>query len=258
MNMSAKYFWNSHLEEIKRGYLFDKEKEEYTCILCGEIFRKGEIYQVDSRLYDAPKAAEIHLVMKHSSMFDYLLGLDKKYTGLTEQQKKLLILFYQGLSDKVISKESGLSMSTVRNYRFSFKEKEKQAKVVLALMELLTEKNKDNDNDNDKDSFVDIPPSAVMVDERFATTAEEYQDILKKYFNPGTNGTLKGFPKQQKKKLVILQELLKRFDQKRKYTEKEINQILQGAYHDYVTIRRYLVDYGFLNRNPDGSLYWVK
>ena len=29
-------------------------------------------------------------------------------------------------------------------------------------------------------------------------------------------------------------------------------------YEDYVHIRRYLIEYGFLDRKADGSAYWVK
>ena len=37
-------------------------------------------------------------------MFDYLLNLDKKYTGLTDLQKKMVQFFYMGLNDKEIVK----------------------------------------------------------------------------------------------------------------------------------------------------------
>ncbi|MBJ6950597.1 DUF2087 domain-containing protein, partial [Vibrio cholerae] len=29
-------------------------------------------------------------------------------------------------------------------------------------------------------------------------------------------------------------------------------------YPDFVTLRRYLIEYGFLDRTDDGSQYWVK
>lgn len=55
-----------------------------------------------------------------------------------------------------------------------------------------------------------------------------------------------------------LENTLHRFELSRKYTEKEVNQILKEANPDYVTLRRYLIDYGFLDRYNDGSSYWVK
>ena len=36
-----------------------------------------------------------------------------------------------------------------------------------------------------------------------------------------------------------------------------MNGILQEIYDDYVTIRRYLVEYRFIDREPDGSRYWT-
>ncbi|WP_081311928.1 DUF2087 domain-containing protein [Brochothrix thermosphacta] len=40
------------------------------------------------------------------------------------------------------------------------------------------------------------------------------------------------------------------------YTEKEVNTILYNWYDDFVILRRYLVDYHFLKREDDGSLYY--
>ena len=58
-------------------------------------------------------------------MFDYLLNLDKKYTGLTDLQKKMVQFFYMGLNDKEIVKEmDGGSTSTIRNHRFTLRENE--------------------------------------------------------------------------------------------------------------------------------------
>lgn len=37
-------FWDVLIEELKKGYVFDEEKEEYICLVCGEIFIKGVIY----------------------------------------------------------------------------------------------------------------------------------------------------------------------------------------------------------------------
>jgi hypothetical protein len=42
------------------------------------------------------------------------------------------------------------------------------------------------------------------------------------------------------------------------YAEKEINEILKAIYEDYVMLRRYLIEYGFIDRKSDGSEYWLK
>jgi len=57
---------------------------------------------------------------------------------------------------------------------------------------------------------------------------------------------------------VILREIIKRFQNDRIYTEKEVNEILKAIYDDYVTLRRYLIEYGFLDRKLDGNQYWIK
>ena len=43
----------------------------------------------------------------------------------------------------------------------------------------------------------------------------------------------------------------------RHYTEREVNEIIQPIYADYVTIRRYLISYGLMNRTRNGSEYWL-
>ncbi|MNJ02211.1 hypothetical protein D3C73_1620960 [compost metagenome] len=64
---------------------------------------------------------------------------------------------------------------------------------------------------------------------------------------------------QEKSKLIILREIASsRFDAGQSYKEKEVNEILEKVYHDYVTLRRYLIEYGFMDREPDGSKYWLK
>lgn len=78
------------------------------------------------------------------------------------------------------------------------------------------------------------------------------------YFKQGLDGPLSEFPKKQKRKAAILRHLIQRFETGRQYSEKEINAVLESAYSDYVTLRRYLIDYGLLDREDDGSSYWVK
>lgn len=71
---------------------------------------------------------------KHGSMLDYLLGLDKKLTGLTDLQKELIRGFADDLSDSEMMSRTGVgSASTIRNHRFVLKEKAKQAKLFLPL-----------------------------------------------------------------------------------------------------------------------------
>jgi hypothetical protein len=246
-------FWNANLSELKQGYIYEPPSGEYVCLVCGERFSKGRIYPMDEGLFEAEKAAEVHIHKVHGSTFAFLLTMDKKYTGLTEHQKEILNAFYQGSSDKEIAvKMDNGNTSTVRNQRFAFRERAKQAKVFLAIMELLIEQSAK------EDKFVEIPRGASMVDERFAITEKENAEVLQAHFSEGVNGPLLRFPKKEKKKIIILRQLIHRFDPLIKYSEQEVNEILKNAFYDYVTLRRYLIEYGFMDRYPDGSCYWVK
>ena len=199
-------FWDASIEELKKGYVFDEEKEGYICLACGETFIKGVIYQDNQVLYEAEKFVQLHIQNEHTSMFDYLLNMDKKFTGLTDLQKKMVQFFYMGLNDKEIVKEmDGGSTSTIRNHRFTLREKMKQAKVFLALMELSEEKSKV------QTKFVPIHRTATMVDDRYNITEEENDEVLKAHFTEGLD-TLSKFPKKQKRKLIILRHLVKKFD----------------------------------------------
>lgn len=97
-----------------------------------------------------------------------------------------------------------------------------------------------------------------MVDNRFGVTGEEYEKIINTYFKDGPDGPLSEFPTKEKRKYIVIKNLIKRFEPGKIYTEKEVNGILERAYPDFATLRRYLVDYSFLERFKDGSSYWVK
>jgi hypothetical protein len=241
-------FWSASLEEMKRGFI--EEEDSFICLMCGEIIEKGMVYPYQDKFYLAEKYMGVHIERRHLSVFDYLIGMDKKLTGLTDHQKRLLTLFYQGKNDKEIKEELDIgSASTIRHHRFALKEKERQAKTFLTMMELLKEK------DENAPTFVPVHKTATMVDERYNITQTEQDQIVKKYFS---DGTLTKFPPKEKQRLVILREISKQLKKDDMYDEKELNQILKGIYGDYVLIRRYLIEYGFIDRKSDGSKYWLK
>jgi hypothetical protein len=76
--------------------------------------------------------------------------------------------------------------------------------------------------------------------------------VIKDFFK---GQKLKQIPAQRKKRVVVLQHLLARFEPNRDYTEREVNAILKEAYDDVATLRRELVDYGFMTRA--GGVYRV-
>ena len=78
------------LEQLKSGYV--EEDEMYICIMCGFKVEKGFIYPKNNMLYEAEKFMKHHIETEHDSVFQYLIGLNKKFTGLTEHQNSLLRL----------------------------------------------------------------------------------------------------------------------------------------------------------------------
>lgn len=79
------------------------------------------------------------------------------------------------------------------------------------------------------------------------------EEIKKRYFR--IDGSLKTIPSKFSLKFYVLREISSHFKKNRTYTEKDVNSILSLIYPDHVEIRRYLVDFGFLERKADGSIY---
>jgi len=91
----------------------------------------------------------------------------------------------------------------------------------------------------------------------FNYTKEEYETVIERYFDSVEPVVLNNFPAKEKRKFIALQLIKTVFETGKIYTEKEVSEILRHVYPDYATLRRYLVDYKYLVRKPDGSAYWV-
>lgn len=246
--------WQSSLEELVEGY--KDNKEGYTCVFCGESFVKGRIYQIGEELYDAYGAIRNHIANNHGETVDYLLSLNTNIIGISEVQQQILKLMSEGKDDKVIAKEVGIACSTVRNHRFKLREKEKQARLYLALMKSLEIKTSRAISHTDIGIIEEIHTSATMVDDRYNITDQEREKTIKTYM--GENGRVKQFPVKEKKKIIILGEIMKNFVRNREYTEVEVNRVLKRMYEDYPTLRRALIEYGFFDRSNDCKVYRVK
>lgn len=246
-----KDYMNIDMDDLINGYYVSGDI--FHCAFCPAGFEKGVIYQQDNRQVDAQKAITSHIHDKHGSVFEALIHEDKQHTGLSEIQRDILLHMYNGKSDKDISREMGSSPSTIRNHRFKLREKQKQAKLFLALMNSAASKRENHQSEE----LVPVHSGAKMLDERFAITEEEREKAIQSYFIGGVDGPLKQFPAKEKRKIIILQILLLRFEPETVYTELEVNDILREAHDDFVTIRRYMIEYGFMTRSRDGAAYRV-
>jgi hypothetical protein len=92
-----------------------------------------------------------------------------------------------------------------------------------------------------------MPVSAPNVDttEHDDEEARDRAKVIRDFFD---GQRLKQIPAQRKKRVIVLQHLAAKFDPERSYTEREVNDILTVAHDDYATLRRELVDYGFMTR----------
>ncbi|MDF2486618.1 MAG: transcriptional regulator, partial [Herbinix sp.] len=232
------------IEDIKNGYCYHTDTKTYHCLVCGAVFEPGEIFRYGDRYYEAFRAIKLHVEQEHNGMFHRLLDSDSKYNSITDKQKELLGLIQQGLTDQEIASSLGISASTVRHQKFSFREKAKQAKLYLSLYELAMEA-----PPSGKDRLIPIHEGAKMVDDRYIVTIEEREKILATVFSSLSPLKLKIFSAKEKKKIVTLQKIMEQFEKGKIYPEKEVNQILKDIYDDYPTLRRYLIEYGFMDRS---------
>lgn len=85
-----------------------------------------------------------------------------------------------------------------------------------------------------------------------------YNKKLDNYYD--SNGKLIQYPSKRPMRIIALIKITERMDPDRKYTEKEINEIIRSniAFSDIELIRREMYQYKLLGRLRDGSEYWVE
>lgn len=71
---------------------------------------------------------------------------------------------------------------------------------------------------------------------------------------------LTAFPAKRKMKLQALVYLAGKFEKDKRYTEKEVNELLNRwhTFGDPATLRRELYNHMFLDREPTGATYWLE
>jgi hypothetical protein len=72
-------------------------------------------------------------------------------------------------------------------------------------------------------------------------------------------GRLDQWPTKFTDKMSVLGYLAGKFDAEKVYAESEVNEILKQwhTFSDWPLLRRSLYDYGFMDREPDGSRYRI-
>ncbi len=70
------------------------------------------------------------------------------------------------------------------------------------------------------------------------------------------DGSLKTLPAQRKKLEAILRYVVQAFATGKRYSEKQVNEILAGYHEDTATLRRELVGFGLMQREGGGGEYW--
>lgn len=85
---------------------------------------------------------------------------------------------------------------------------------------------------------------------------EDEQRLLAGYLTQ--DGRLRQIPLQGKKLQAVLKYASGLFSAGQVYSEKETNQVLERLNPDTAMLRRNLVDFGFLQRERDGSAYWLQ
>ncbi len=80
---------------------------------------------------------------------------------------------------------------------------------------------------------------------------ESERKVLQSYFE-GDRLTI--IPISGKKLLIVLKWLASQFEEGVRYPEKQVNEIISRHHEDFATLRRELVDYGFMTREK--GIYW--
>jgi hypothetical protein len=87
------------------------------------------------------------------------------------------------------------------------------------------------------------PPGAKLTEE---------EKLQRAYFDDA--GKLKEIPVGQTRQRFVLLRLVEAFEKDVRYPEKEVNERLKTFHPDFATLRRYLIDHQFMNR--ENNIYW--
>jgi len=97
--------------------------------------------------------------------------------------------------------------------------------------------------------------TGIEVWQMFEFSALDKEKVLSGYFTSLDPLKLREFPAKQKRKYIVLSIIADTIPEKT-FSEMELNFILSEIHDDFVTIRRALIDYRFMERTRDGKSYW--
>lgn len=80
---------------------------------------------------------------------------------------------------------------------------------------------------------------------------EDEEAVLRAFFR---NGRLTEIPAKESKRRIVLERIALEFEPGVRYGEREVNVIVGRFFNDYASLRRYLVEEGYLSR--DHGVYW--
>ena len=97
-----------------------------------------------------------------------------------------------------------------------------------------------------------------LMEDVMEKSIEAYYKKLDNYYD--SDERLIQYPSKRPMRIIALIKITEQIDANKKYTEKEINEIirLNIAFDDIELIRREMYQYNFLGRLRDGSEYWVE
>lgn len=89
-------------------------------------------------------------------------------------------------------------------------------------------------------------------------SVQEYNKKMQHYYDG--DGKLLQYPSKKPLRIIALMKIAEKVDMDRKYTEKEINEIIRAsiAFSDIELIRREMFQYKLIGRLKDGSEYWAE
>lgn len=94
----------------------------------------------------------------------------------------------------------------------------------------------------------------VLSSEAPVDTEERYRrEVLDSFIK---YGRLVSIPVQQKKREIVLSEMMGAFERDRAYSEGEVNDIIHRYHEDHCTIRREMIAFGMMRR--EGNTYYRK